>query len=469
MVYLSDTSLVTLNSTGDNALSGANSSRYIQGPLRKQINNGDTYTFEVGDTSRYGILEISNTSPTSSEYWEVQYYDNNPDNYGYDTSQVIDPLIQVSGNEFWRVQGPAGATADVEIRWDDESVLPAMVDRDSLHIAKWRSDRWKDVGNIVTDNGLNNGYVKTDAPEEVDGDSIFTLASAQTLPKATAAFLTTDTSVCKNGAIALRIKVTGEPDITFTINKGASHFGTYTVTNGGDTTIVISNNATASDAATYAIDSVGDMYGQGIVYGDSVTVTVQSPPSPVIELGDTVTCQNTTHIYRVPDNSDYYYSWSVPNGNMISGSNSHQVQVEWQNNGMQRLVDVTTGLSALPGCETTVDTAVNVYETPDPNVTASPTAICYPDTIDLDAGDSPTGLFDFNYTWTPDSVNNQTVRETYFAPTGNLNVASETINFKVVIENAGRTGCSATDSIDATIYRKPESGDMYYVPSDFDL
>jgi hypothetical protein len=329
------------------------------------------------------------------------------------------------------------------------------------------------VGNIVTDNGLNNGYVKTDAPEEVDGDSIFTLASAQTLPKATAAFLTADTSVCENGVIALRVKVTGEPDITFTINKGASHFGTYTVTNEGDTTIVISNNATASDEATYAIDSVGDVYGQGVVYGDSVTVSVEPPPSPVI-IGDTATCQNSTLIYSVSGNSDHYYNWSVSaHGSITSGSgtDTEQIQVQWSDEGTgvnAAEVTVTGGLSSVSGCETTVDTSVNVYETPDPNVTATPTEICYPDTIDLDANDSPTGLFDFNYTWTPDSVNNQTTEATYFAPTSNLNSASETINFKVVIENAGRTGCSAADSVDATIYRQPETKNLYYVPNEFD-
>ena len=38
----------------------------------------------------------------------------------------------------------------------------------------------------------------------------------------------------------------------------------------------------------------------------------------------------------------------------------------------------------------------------------------------------------------------------------------------VVIENAGRTGCSAADSVDATIYRQPETKNLYYVPNDFD-
>ena len=471
MVYLPDTGLVSLNSTADDALSGANSSKYIQGPLRKKIQNGESYTFEVGDTSRYGKLELSNTDPTTTEYWEVQYYDNNPDNYGYDTSssKVIDPLKEVSGNEFWRVKGPATATADVKIRWDDESLLPAKVDnRDSLHIAKWRGDRWTDEGNIVTDNGVNDGTVKTDAPVSVDGDSIFTLASEQNLPLATATFTTGDTSVCQGGVIALRVKVTGDPNISFNINKGTSYFDTYTVSSEGDTTIIISNNATVSDAETYAVDSVGDANGQGVVYGDSVTVSIEPPPTPVIN-GDTSACQYSTHIYSVTDNSDHYYNWSVSaNGNIVSGAGTNQIQVEWNGEGTGT-VELIEGISSFAGCETLVDTNVNVYETPEPNVTAFPSEICYPDTVSLDAGDSPAGIYDFNYSWTPDSVNNQTTKATYFTPTKNLNVASETINFKVVIENAVNTGCTATDSIDATIYRRPETGNQYYVPNDFDL
>jgi len=434
------------------------------------ISGGEGYTFPIGDTSRYGELDLINNSASSPEYWQAQYYNNNPDVYGYDTSSRASDLEAVSGNEFWMIKGP-GNQSHVKIRWDDESILPAETDDRSanLHIAEYLSGQWESVGDDVTDNGVNSGKVQTNTKVNLE-EHVFTLATEESAPKPTAAFVTSDTSVCEGNSIELTVELTEGDSWTIEVDEnGTTH--TYNPSSSPFTFEVTSSANQTDHDGTYTITSVEDENGtSGNIYGDPVEVTVSSPPEPIIDGPNTV-CQNTTEIYSVtPVSDDYYYDWLVTGGTIVAGEDTEQIQVEWQDVGTGS-VDVAVGVDSTLNCESTDYIEVDVYETPEPNVTA-PAQVCYPIAVDLDAGDTPEGSATFSYFWTSDSgigsFDDPALKEPSYTPDSNPGQAFITVTFDVTIENDEKTGCNATGSVTTDIYRRPETGNTYYVPNDFD-
>lgn len=481
MVYVPDTGLVTLNNTNSGALSGAGASRYIQGPLSKKIQNGSDYTFEIGDTSRYGKLKLLNTSPTSAQYWEVQYYNNNPDNHTVlDTSSYEPTLERISGNEYWRINGVPTAKAQNQIRWDEYSILPAETDdrSNNLKMVEWitANARWEIVDPAtVVDNGVNSGTITSDNQLTLEDNHYFTFGSTETVPLASAGFETQDTSLCEGEAINLVIGNSGDPDIIITINKDGNPYDTITVANPGDTTITIATNAILSDAGTYSIDSVGDANGEGNIYGESVSVTVNSLPLDYTFVGGDTSICSTDSVELLLENSETDVNYELlenlgatgitvgGTGDTISfgyfnkvGSNSYTVDAVNQNTGCTRSLSASKTIS--------------VTQSPDPEPTAVYGSVCYADgaTVDtLDANDIE-GVGD-SYTWSPDSVLtfNTTGDTAYYQPTWNPNSVSVERWFKVTVTEPN-LGCQGVDSVNVELFRKPETGNQYYIPNDFD-
>ena len=465
IIYTADTSVLYLNNTNNNVVTGASSSNYIDGPLDKLIIDNGNFDFPVGNDGKVGWIDIYNTNTTSSQRWQAQYYNQNPYDGGYWPDSTGSGIAAVSLEEYWRVKSPAGDESNVRIYWDSQSQIGNLTSSPGteLRIAEWDNSliEWIDAGDNVN---TTDQTAATNSPRTLD-EHAYTFASID-YAKPTVDLEAIQADICEGDSAILRFELTGEsPWDTLIYHHPAA---------GNDTLLQIDSSVTTIDTLT----TPGQYWAVKLVYnngqvatdlGDTVEVTTSPLPSPVID-GSIEACENSsayTYSTLAAENPDHYYNWSVTaQGNIVSESGD-QAQVEWINFGSATLT-VTEGVVNVSGCESTTDTLVEVYETPDPNVTATPLEACYPDTIDLQAGDAPTGPDAFNYTWSPDSVNNVSAENTYFAPTGNLDVTSETINFKVIIENVVNNSCSDADSIDVTIYRKPETGDQYYVPSDFD-
>lgn len=470
MVYLPDTALLTLKSTNNNALSGATSDKYIQGPLRKRISNGDSYTFEIGDTSRYGILEIPETEPTSASYWEAQYYNNNPGDFGYDTSNYASPLQSISGNEFWRVKGPGGQS-HVKIRWDDESVLPAETDdrENNLHIAQWMSgsSEWESVGDDVIDNGVNDGTIQTNNKINLE-EHVFTLASEESVPKPTASFTTTDTAVCEEGIIEMEIELTGDPDWTIEIYKDGSSYDTFTASSSPHT-ITISSSADLADDGTYSIESVEDNNTVGNVYGDPVEVTVNQLPQQFnLEGGGTICSNDSTELTLDDSEMDVDYEL-YRDGELVAS-------VEGTNDAISFGYFSTAGSYTAEGIDISTGCRETMTGTEEVTVETAPELDSYTDmdTVCYDTGiDIPLYANDVNgvgndFIWTPvDSLDNASAENPNYQPSANPDTVSVTTMFYVTATETS-SGCQDTDSVEVTLFRKPQTGNQYYVPNDFD-
>jgi hypothetical protein len=469
-LMVDDGALVSVNNTSPSAINGYGAQRYVDGDLRKDMNTSDNFLFPVGDMGRYGKLELLSVS--SSGFWQARYYNEDASTYGYDTSSRVSPLKEVSGNEFWKVKGPGASTqAVVKIRWDDESILPAETDDRvaNLHIAEYLGGQWESKGegsDNITDNGVNSGTIKTNSEVALE-EHVFTLASEESEPSATAAFITQDTALCEGGEIKLVVELSGTS--SWTIELGQPNRPDSTIDNITTEKYTISiPNATSSNAGTYTILSVTDANGGGNIYGDPVDVTVNATPGDYsMTAGSLDLCDGETTAIGLADSENGVEYELLLDGNLVQTATGDGSEFTFGQYGIGGLYEVRARNG---GCELLLSDQINlaVHPIPDPQPLANPDTVCYDggsQVTVLEANDV-TGA-GTSFSWTPttdlDSPGNA---NTGYTPTTNPNQVSVTKTYDVEVESD--YGCIGTGSIDIELYRRPVTGNQYHVPNNFD-
>ena len=135
------------------AIIGGGATSYVQGPLTKLVNNGDSFSFPVGDADRLGDVLISSTITSGADYWIAEYFNNSPANESKDPTSVAGDVQFVSQNEYWRIQGPASGQAKVKLRWDN---LSGVTPDANFRVVEWKSTSdWNEVS-IDTPAGDNS-------------------------------------------------------------------------------------------------------------------------------------------------------------------------------------------------------------------------------------------------------------------------------------------------------------------------
>ncbi|SMO72710.1 hypothetical protein SAMN06265379_1061, partial [Saccharicrinis carchari] len=133
---------LTITNASSSAVVGGSTSSYVEGPLRKKINNLQSFTFPVGDNTRYGQIGVS-VAPLSGGIWEATYHSTNPGNDGFDPNALSGLLKYVSHNEYWQIKAPnKNCSANMSLRWDDASgVIPDL----NFRVAQWDGISWSSV------------------------------------------------------------------------------------------------------------------------------------------------------------------------------------------------------------------------------------------------------------------------------------------------------------------------------------
>jgi hypothetical protein len=165
-VHTTLSNILTLTNAS-NAISpqgGINS--YIDGPLKKWIDNGDSFNFPLGNSSRYAQTWVNPSISASPGYWTAQYFNQNPLSGGLNPNNYNSPINFVSNNEYWMVTAPSGpAQAKIQLRWDFQSGLPTEdTNRPNLRIADWNGSAWNELdnGNIISGNE-SSGTITTNS------------------------------------------------------------------------------------------------------------------------------------------------------------------------------------------------------------------------------------------------------------------------------------------------------------------
>jgi len=376
------TNLLTLTNSSTSVVVGGSSSSFVNGPLRKNILSNSSFNFPVGDTSRYGNVYVSSTS--TGGYYIAQYYNHNPGNDGMDPNSKINPVDAVSNTEYWRINGPTGATANVRIRWDSQSgiIPPDAGSRTKLRIVEWNGSAWENRGNVINDGGVNSGTIQTSAVVAINGDHYFTIG-VESLPTAT--ITSGNSSICDDGSSTnISIDLTGVAPWSIKYKVNGANETTVNNIAVSPYMLVVSNaiEPLASGGPgnyVFNISYVRDATGSTGVrdFTKTVTITLNESPNPVVTGNTTVAISEAGVAYQsgTGNISGHTYYWEVSSGASItSGQGTYRILVTWPSSsgtGWVKLTEtVTTG-----GCSKFNQLSVQITDIPSPHVTG-PTPVC---------------------------------------------------------------------------------------------
>lgn len=173
----------TVTNVDLSAVEGGSSVSFVDGPLFKNISNGESFIFPVGDASRFGKIEISNTSTGTAQVWMAQYYNYTATQDGYSTTDFNSTLGYVYNDGYWRVKSAVAGTANVKARWDTQTNVSADATiRDELRLGLWDNladPTWIEIGATVTNTSQSLGYVQgnTISFNEFSNGNYFAIAS----------------------------------------------------------------------------------------------------------------------------------------------------------------------------------------------------------------------------------------------------------------------------------------------------
>ncbi len=96
-------------------ITDAGASSYVDGPLGRIMDNNSTFTFPVGDDSEYAPMVVLGARPVvANEEWVVTYH--NSEAFGGDGFSCDPTLTKACRTEYWTVEAPAGAKAQLRLR-----------------------------------------------------------------------------------------------------------------------------------------------------------------------------------------------------------------------------------------------------------------------------------------------------------------------------------------------------------------
>lgn len=446
LINTTGTNLLTVDYANASAVMGGDDGAYVNGPLRRKVNNSSNAVFPVGKDGRYGELYLFGTSTAGSQYWTGEYFNAAP----VDPSNLAAPLQIVSNNEYWTMQGVSGAEANIRLRWDAQSVIiPAgALDREKLRVAQYLPP-WTKVGENVNDQSQIQGNVETSGGVRFDGNSqLFTLAIEQT---ASAEITSNDEMACNDGStLPVTFTLTGDAPLQVVLQINGAH------------NIVLDNlsEGTHTHQFSYAdlykiagagdyeitIAQVTDVNGlNGIVLGSGVTLSALPTPAPVIN-GPASVLTGSTTTYSVTNTSGNAYVWSVNGLGTVDNSTNSTINIDWGNATGTATLTLTETSAGPNSCSTTVTYDIEVRDWP---VITGDFEVCAGAT-ETYATRKVTG---HSYNW---AVTGGTIQET--APYGHqITVVWSTQTAGRINLSQGPAGTEASTYQDVTINKAPSA------------
>lgn len=178
-----ETNRLLLTNTLNSVVSGAGNGKYVDGVVAKRITTFDEFIFPIGNAGRFGYSRIYNVQQSSGvETYFGQYFNDNPLNGSMNPDLFAAPLQYVSHNEYWRINGPTGSSAYVQIRWDANSgASDVSSERDDMRVAEWitANTRWEEAHTNNTASGTQTSGTITTANtlKSLSNNHYFTLST----------------------------------------------------------------------------------------------------------------------------------------------------------------------------------------------------------------------------------------------------------------------------------------------------
>lgn len=146
------------------------------------------------------------------------------------------------------------------------------------------------------------------------------------------------------------------------------------------TSFVFTPNATSSSTAVLTVTASNEYATASTTI--TVDVVVRALPNTTIS-GTTSACISTAYTYAVPPLPGNLYKWIVSGGSIISGTNTHEITVQWNTVGTGSVALTVTGSNGCPA-ENSLDVAVHTVPIPVITVEGSP-IVCAGESVRLTA------------------------------------------------------------------------------------
>jgi hypothetical protein len=311
-----------MNSTTPLSEQGGNANTFIVGRYRRLLpNNSNTHFFPVGKGNLKKVTGIVAPAGASNSYWTVEYMASNPEDFGTDSLKVESGISRVEQNEFWYIEGPNTYTARLSLSLTGTSaVLDDIVNLSDARIACWNpvADRWEVVGGFTTIAGnINTGTISCNSLITFNGNrQIYAIVSVE---PATAQFTSGNVTICQDIATNLVVEFEGVApfSITYTANGGAP------VTVSGITDNPYSLSVSPNVTTTYLLTAMTHLYGNGIIIGSPVVVTVRPRPQVTIDVNSQI-CQDEftdVSVDLTAGTAPFSFTYSI-NGLLQTGINN---------------------------------------------------------------------------------------------------------------------------------------------------
>ena len=384
VITTSATNSLTITNASTSAISGGSLTSFVNGPLRKQISNGSYFMFPVGKSgtpSRYGNLLLSDI--VNAGIWEVEYYNALPP---YDINVKKQPISHVSNNEYWRVNGVAGGSGNIKLRWDALSGYAGSSSstRSKIRVVEWNpsgtpSAQWEYRGKILNDGGDVSGTVATDniinlAPGT---DLHYLTIGDEGLPTANIISPLTAT-ICNDGITSTTVMValTGTPPWSVTYRLGTALTTLNNIASSPVSIILTSDSPGITQPIStptlfnFNITNVNDLAGTPGTsdYITTVGITVNPVPTNTIS-GKTLVGTGEVVLYSTPSDANTY-SWTLSSNGVPLIGNTPNYTVTW-GGGTPGPYTITLIKTAVNGCQVTNSVQVTTSTTPTPVITGN--------------------------------------------------------------------------------------------------
>ncbi|GAF04149.1 T9SS type A sorting domain-containing protein [Saccharicrinis fermentans] len=227
----SENSLTLTNTVGVGVTPSAGTANsYVNGPLRKWMNQSDSFTFPIGSDGELGNKLTITAVRTGTKLWTAEYKRPNGtyEDYAF-------PLTAINAHEYWNLSTPGGGEAKIQLGWDSGSdITPVMTEHGltDIRVVNYDASSWQEIASSASGADAA-GIVITNSRVYVnESGSDFTTATVNTnKPKVR---FNPDEAVCD---LSTGIKV----EMTSTVPTAADYELSYTINNGATQTVTVSS------------------------------------------------------------------------------------------------------------------------------------------------------------------------------------------------------------------------------------
>ncbi|MBN2756342.1 MAG: T9SS type A sorting domain-containing protein [Bacteroidales bacterium] len=162
IINTSTTNTLTVSNTSTSAVipTGGSATSFVNGPLTKQITNGDDFIFPLGKGTVKGHNFTLISDAGSTLYWTAEFFTPN-----LTATSLTAPLLSSNAMEYWSASTSASVNAKVKIDWDAQSNLTAAMTEDGLsdmRVAYYNGSTWNEIGSTPSGTLSEGSVITTD-------------------------------------------------------------------------------------------------------------------------------------------------------------------------------------------------------------------------------------------------------------------------------------------------------------------